>query len=121
MAEKLEAAGNTNDLTLIHQETDNLLRIYRGYRCLLQPYITSITKQEEVAPKSTVDHDTIQTCFKELLIALKDFNIDQAETLITQLNGYELDSETTQLVTTIGQAVTDFDYDQGITLLEPHV
>lgn len=116
LAEKLEHAGTEHNLELIHNETDSLLRIYRGYSHLLRPYIDSL-KIKSPKPKIYATDEVLHECLSNLSNALKDFDIDKADELIDVLQGYNLSLSVKGHIDALSQAILDLNYDEGIRLI----
>ena len=117
LAEKLEHAGHDQNLELIHSETDSLLRIYRGYNYLLRPYIESLKiSAPKIEPPAS--KETLHDCLTDLLKALKDFDIDEADKLIDILKTYTLPPQLAASRDSLDQAILDLNYDEGIRLVQ---
>lgn len=108
MAEKLEKAGQESDIEFIKKNTDSLLRDYRRYQEILQPYFEE--KTEEIA-KPDSSAEILYPLFSSAREALDNLDMDEMEEVLAKLMEYRYPSQQQALCTQLQDAVDNLDSD----------
>lgn len=86
LAADLENAGNEKNAALIHQYTDQMLKLYLHLDELLAPYFT----EDDTEPESAkpIPSHLLQEAFSEMHAAIEDLDLNQMEAVILEMKPY---------------------------------
>ncbi|MCH5268346.1 MAG: PocR ligand-binding domain-containing protein [Lachnospiraceae bacterium] len=116
MAAELEKAGNARDTAYIHENTDRMLEIYRGYIPILEPYFHE--EEEDESEKESMTLDILQDFFGRLRRAADDLDMDQIEDIITQMKHYHYEDDYKEYFEKLKKAVDDYDTDACVEIAD---
>lgn len=114
LAAQLEQAGNHNDLAMIRERTDEMLRMYTDYSRILAPYCE---EQAPQLPKISFDKQAVYSLLSELSDAVSDLDIDRMEELQQALSPYDFDDVSEPLYQQLCEAIQGIDVDTCDELL----
>ena len=109
LAADLETAGNTNDIEMIMNKTDQLLTMYGEYLEILSPFF--VEEKKEVSSDHTLSKDELIKIFDEMSTAIEDLDLDQVENLIQNLNNYYFNEDETSFLDALKNGVDEMDPD----------
>lgn len=109
MAAEMERAGNARDSALIHRKTDELLKRYRGYISVLQPFFQE--KEADERAKAGLTQEILQSFFEKMQEAVDDLDMDRMEAVIGDMERYHYDDWQKELFLQLKNAVEDIDTD----------
>ncbi|MCR5746080.1 MAG: response regulator [Lachnospiraceae bacterium] len=111
LAERLEQAGDENDLATIKTETDNLLFMYKT----LADQLPTDTDTQDKPP---MDINTL----KEALVGIKElsssYDYDSVKYIMNEINAHNVPTETKEMIKALSAAVSRADWDEIINILE---
>ncbi|MDE7203723.1 MAG: PocR ligand-binding domain-containing protein [Lachnospiraceae bacterium] len=107
-AAALEAAGNTNDIDIILQNTDDVLTMYAHYHDILSPFFP---EKPDIEGKPPITASILFDVFEEMKQAIDDLDMDKMDDAIHTLDGYSFDDENHELYIRLCEAVADMDPD----------
>ena len=107
LAQKLETAAKEEQYDLIHAETPELLRQYRGYKVTLQEYLGT----EDSRDVEEVNTEVAIECLQNLLSGIDEFDMDMIERMVERLEHMDWDSDTLYYVKEIKKASVNVNYD----------
>ena len=117
---ELEQAGNTEDREILEKETPGMLQLYRSYKEVLKPY----AKMQNLEKKQ-VDTEEIIKQLQTLREAIDNFDLDQADEIMKQIEECQLPEEADSLLEELRAYVADvameeimFTADQMINILK---
>ena len=116
MAAELEKAGNARDTAYIHENTDRMLEIYRGYLPVLEPYFHE--EEEDESLKEDMTFVILQDFFDQLRRAAEDLDMDQVEDIITQMKHYHYEDNHKEYFEKLKKAVEDYDTDACVEIAD---
>lgn len=111
-AARLEACGHQGDIGPIKKETAELLKLYRSYIPILEPYINVAEAEGE----EEIDTEGLNVRLSNLCEALDDFDIDTAGEIMTELNSFKFSGRAAELRSSLKEAVEEMEYDDAIEL-----
>lgn len=109
LAAEMEAAGNRRDGERIHQDTEEMLSMYRQMKGILSPYART---EEETVSKGAVGREVLLALFDSMKEALEELDIDRMEQVAEELSQYEYEVEQSELLGQLCSAVEDLDVDR---------
>ncbi len=108
-AAALEKAGNARDLEKIRSCTDDMLRQYRGYQKVLEPFFSE--KQEQDKEKTDILPDELYEIFGSMHEALDNLDFDSMEMLVDKMAQYHFEEWQKELLGQLKNAVDEIDMD----------
>lgn len=114
MAARLEKCGKELDTGPIEEETEELLRLYRSYIPILEPFCP----KKEQKKKRSCKPEELLSVLKELCSALEDFDIDSAGSFMEQIKGWQLPKSQETLLERLTTSVRHVEYDEAIETAE---
>lgn len=109
MAKELEEAGNENNIKKIEKETPELLKLYRSYLEILEPYSYG---DKKILSKEEVTDDKLKAQVRKLLAAIKDFDINKAETISKKILSFDMYKEDETSFREIDSLIEELEYEQ---------
>lgn len=112
LAEKaatMEKAGNMRDVAQIRRLTGVMLKQYREYLTVLEPFVSE--KQEGDARKQEISREILTGFFSDMRDALENLDMDHMEEVIESMNQYHYDGLQEKLFMELQNAVEDVDVD----------
>lgn len=109
-AARMEAAGNRKDSELIHQCTNEMLKQYREYIKILEPYFK--TEQREDIPLEAITNEVLSAYFSRIREALEELCMDEVEEIMEEMSGYRFDGIQQQYYTKLKETVYEYDADK---------
>ena len=82
---ELEMLGNAEDIEELNQQTPGMLELYRSYKEVLKPY----AKMQNEEKRQTTDEEFIRS-LAELRDAIDTFDLDKADSVMKQIEGYQV-------------------------------
>ena len=82
----LEILGNNENIEELQKRTPEMLELYRSYKDVLKPY--AVWQNEE---KEEVSKEKIVESLREIVTAIDTFDLDLADEIMKQLEGYRLE------------------------------
>ena len=110
---QLEMLGNAGDKEEIEKRTPDVLTQYKSYKEILQNYIK---KDEE--KKNTVSNEQIEKTLISLHNAMDNFDLDEADKVMKELENYSLPENIRELVDKLGVLVTDVAMEEVLSLTD---
>ena len=92
LAEKLEEAGNHEDMEFIHANTDKLLSDYRSFKDKLEQLRTK-EEADDDAGKEPISEDDLKDAYEALLEIVPQMDYDAVEMILQQVQSYALPEE----------------------------
>ena len=108
MARDLEEAGNNNDIDKIKNETPKLIKLYRSYLSVLEPYGQDEKTQE---PTEKVTDEQLKQEVEKLLTAIKNFDIGEAEEIANRISSFEINEENQKHFNEINSLIEELEYE----------
>lgn len=108
-AEAMEKAGNLRDSAQIRRCTGAMLKQYRKYLTILEPF--AIKKQEDDIKKQDISAELLPGFFADMRDALENLDIDHMEAVINAMNQYHYDGRQKELFLQLQNSVEDIDVD----------
>lgn len=108
MARDLEEAGNNNDIDKIKNETPKLIKLYRSYLSVLEPYGQYEKTQE---PTEKVTDEQLKQEVEKLLTAIKNFDIGEAEEIANRISSFEINEENQKHFNEINSLIEELEYE----------
>ncbi len=108
-AAAMEIAGNARDVEQIRRRTGELLRQYRAYLPVLEPFCAD--KEEDDAGKKEMTSDTLRELFSNMRNALENLDSDGMENVIRTMKRYRFDAGEAELFRRLQDAVDEIDVD----------
>lgn len=113
-AERLEKCGHNNEIEPIKAETAELLRLYRAYLPILEPY----GKSQKTSEDNEITEEQLQQKLSQLFEALDDFDIDAAVTLMEELKSCQLDELGNKKREELSEAVEEMEYEKAQEIIK---
>ena len=99
---ELEMAGNAEDVEKLTAQTPGMLELYRSYKEILKPY----SKLQNEEKQQVADADMI-AALKELRDAIDNFDLDKADEVMKQIEGYQFTEDMGPLLDELRAYVAD--------------
>ena len=111
LAEKLEEAGNNDDIKYIREKNDELLELYESYKDIKEEVIVSENTVEESEKEELSDEEWIDALktLKELAYSM-DFN--NASQLVMTIKNYKLLREKKDTINKLDTYINKLDWDE---------
>ena len=109
LARQLEAAGDAKDLGFIHDNTGNLLTMYREYEQKLSP-LSGDEAADDDSGKPLAEPDFIEDAFMSLEEFAGQMDYDSVEMVLDSLAEYRLPPEDKELYDEINDAFMNLDW-----------
>ena len=109
-AKRLEDAGNSGYFNEIHNDTEQLLKLYISYTEKLAPLIDDV--EEDDSNKPPIAEDELAEAFETMKEAAANFDSDTIEFVLQSLEDYKLPSDERERVQNIKDAVSKFDWEK---------
>ena len=109
-AANMEQAGNSNNIQLIHQCTDEMLEQYRSYIDILQPFFPEEKKEKK--EQKEITEETLHHFFDDLKVAIEELDMDRMEEVVENMEDYTYHDEQEELFEQIKESIDDFDVDR---------
>ena len=110
LAANLEQAGKKEELSEIASGTKRLVKMYRSFKQLLFPYM----KARNEWSKTKLERDSMVEKLNNLMYALEEYDLDQADALVEELKNYTYNEAFEQMFAKVKLAVENVSYDTGI-------
>ncbi len=107
LAERLEEAGNTDNVPYIDENTDTLLTKYREYKEKLK----RVNTEPQNSDKEEIDLDELQDAYEALGEVVPQMDYDSVEMILEQLQEYKLPETDAARIEKIAQMLKTFDWD----------
>lgn len=117
IAERMEAAGNANEIELIKKVTPELLEKYIKYKDILKPYFTQEDTKKDKAQKSITIKE-LKTFFLNMKNAMDNLDIDAMEDVINNMDNYTYSDIQKGYFEQLKNAVWDIDTEQCEEILK---
>ncbi len=108
-AAAMEKAGNAKDVKQILSHTDEMLKQYREYLTVLEPFFAAKPKQNE--EKTAISPDILHELFADMHEALDNLDSDSMELLIGKMEHYKYEVWQKELFDQLKNAVDEIDMD----------
>jgi HPt (histidine-containing phosphotransfer) domain-containing protein len=109
----LEKLGKNEQLEQIKEIAPGIIKSFRALKPYLEPY--ALTKE---TARKEFDKDSILSLLDNLLYALNDFNLADAEELTKQVLSYNCGQEISSKFENLSNLVSNLDYDEAISLVQ---
>ena len=114
LAERMEEAGNNNDLKTFEEHIEELLSLYRSYK----EKLSDLPKETQIIKKEPISQEALADAY----VALKDFaaqmDVDALRMILDELETYELSPKDEELIERINVKLIQFDWDSIEKLLQ---
>ena len=117
LAAELEKAGNAENTEFIMQYTDELLTRYLDYIPVLEPYFKKEESIENEA-KEEIAMDALKDFLNQLQEAAENLDIDQMETIVSDMEHYSYADGQQELFARLKEAVEGMDTEECETILQ---
>ncbi|MCR5650083.1 MAG: response regulator [Lachnospiraceae bacterium] len=108
LAEKLEEAGNKNNVSFIRENAARLLEDYRSFRDRLG----RIIKKEDEAEKELIPEDEMKDAYDALKELIPQMDYDSVEMILEQLGEYRLSAEDEKRVERLSVLLKTFKWEE---------
>jgi len=115
VAERMEAAGNAREVSLIHEMTPGMLDQYLRYKGILAPYFT---KEASEHGGAQIDKKDLAKAFEEMRAAMDDLDMDAMEEVVKKLSQYSYSGWQQEYFDRLKDAVEDIDTEKCEEILE---
>ncbi|SCZ77522.1 Hpt domain-containing protein [Pseudobutyrivibrio xylanivorans] len=109
LAYSLEMAGKKNELSVIDENLDHLLELYRSYKERLLPYMQE--KQKRLENKKPISDDELEDAFDALKEVVPTLDTDGVEMILEELSLYELPQDKQAIVDKVENMLRQCDWD----------
>lgn len=109
LAAAMEKAGNEENAALIHQCTNEMLDLYRGYIEILKPFFPEEKKEKK--DKKEITGDLLSGFFANMREAMDELDMDRMDEILGNMDEYQYDGEEAELFRQMKEAVEDFAVD----------
>ena len=99
---ELEKLGNAENVTELNIQTPGMLDLYRSYKDILRPYA-----QMQNEEKSQVSTQEMVESLQELIDAVDTFDLDKADEVMKQIEGYRFEEELEETLEELRAYVAD--------------
>ena len=110
LCQKLEDAGNKEDLEFIEANTDKLLSDFRAYEPRLRKLIDDQDRQDDDLPE--ISKEDLEEAFEALCEQVSQMDYDGTLMVITQLKEYKLPAEHAAKIKDLDKALKVFNWDE---------
>ncbi len=108
-AADMEKAGNARDVEKIRSCTDDMLKQYREYQTVLEPFF--LEEQGQHNEKADISPDKLYEVFAGMREALDDLDFDNMDALIKEMEQYHYEEGQEELFGQLKAAVDEMDMD----------
>ena len=115
LAADLEKAGNSGDIELIAQMTDEMLEMYLNYKEILKPYFPECSDPEESKVPGTED---ILGMLEQMQVALDNFDTLQIDEVIESMSEYDFSEVHNEFFVKLKQAAEESDIESCNMIIE---
>ncbi len=116
LAQKLETAGDNEDIQTIEHNIDDFLAAVRQ----LGSKLSGLVEKEEVSegdlPEMSMEE--LQGCYDEIRGYLDSFDFDSVESVIDRIKAHSVPSEEKERCAKLKKSLDDFDFEQMMSVLE---
>lgn len=105
-AEQMEAAGNAENVALIHKVTPGMLEEYMFYKGILAPYFV---KEEEEQSGRAAESDEVMALFARMEEAMENLDMDAMEQVVKDMSQYSYGDVQRGIFEKLKNAVEDID------------
>ena len=99
---ELEMAGNASEVEKLNQQTPGMLQMYRSYKEVLKPYAKLQNEDKKQVAKEVMIGD-----LNELRDAIDTFDLDKADEVMKQIEGYQFTEKMEPLLDELRAYVAD--------------
>ena len=110
---QMEMLGNAGETELIKKRTPGILELYRSYKEVLKEHIKTDTEE-----KTTVSFEQVKKALERLYNAVDNFDLDEADEVMKELESYELPNDIKPMVEKLGVLVTDVAMEEVMSLVD---
>ena len=110
---QMEMLGNAGETELIKKRTPGILELYRSYKEVLKEHVKTDTEE-----KTTVSFEQVKKALKRLYNAVDNFDLDEADEAMKELESYELPDDIKPMVEKLGVLVTDVAMEEVMALVD---
>lgn len=118
LCEYLENQVKSRTPRELHGQTEYMLKMYRSYSAILQPFVDEPEKERERKP---VAKEVLKEKLQEMSSLLNDFDLDGAEKLLDELKGYLFDDTYENIILKLSECIAGVDYDGGISCVKEYL
>ncbi len=104
----LEKLGKENNLEQIEKLTPDVLNTFRSLKPYLEPFASS-----EDGLRQEFDKEAVTALLNNLITAIDDFNLGDAEAATKELSSYNCSSDLDARLKSLDKLVTNLDYDEA--------
>lgn len=115
LAAELEKAGNEENIALIQEKTEELLREYRRYQGILEPYFPECAKKQEEA---STDAKVVHKLLNQMGEALDNFDTLQMDEVLEEMSHYKYTGLEADFFAKLKEAASDSDIDACVQVVE---
>ncbi len=115
LAADLEKAGNSKNVNLIRQYTDQMLNLYLHFHELLAPYFTQADTEPE--PDKPIPAHILKEAFSEMHAAIEDLDLNQMEAVLLEMKPYRYEGWRKKYYEQLKEAVDELRVDVCESLL----
>ena len=110
---QLEQLGNANEQEVLEKETPDVLRLYRSYKAVLEPYGRMQQQEKEDVPVGDMIHS-----LEQLRDAVDSFDLDGADVAMHAIEGYAFPDLLVTKVEALAAYVADVAMEEILNLTE---
>lgn len=115
MAQRLENAGKSGDVTFIGEHQETFMEDYYRFQTYLEDVFT---EKEDDSERPEADVILMKEAYEEIRVAAEDMDCDRLEEIFSEMEGYRIPKEEEELFTQLKEAVDQFDYETVCMLLQ---
>jgi len=115
LAEKLEEAGNKNDMEYIDGNTDRLMDEYTSFKEKFGE-LKKIGGSD--SPKEKISKDSLKDAYRALVDLIPQMDYDSVEMILGSISEYSLPEKDAEFFTELGKLLKVFDWDGMETLID---
>lgn len=105
-AAALERAGNARDSRMIHERTDEMLKQYREYLPILEPFCKEEESEETIV---RISEEQCADLLNRMGEAVEELDLDGMEEVVREMSRYSYEEEQQEMFDRLREAVEDVD------------
>lgn len=118
LCEFLETQTKSRNPKELHSQTEYMLKLYSRYDELLAPIVQETPVVQE---RKEVSKDVIKEKLEKMQNQLDDYEIEKAEELFKELQGYTLDNNYDQVLEKLKECIESIDYEGGMKCIREYL
>ena len=118
LAERLEKAGNENDIKMLETYIPELLSNYRQLSAALQPLLEIEPEQSELPE---IEVEKLHDMYREINKFAGNFDYDSIDEALASLKSYSIPESEAEVYNKLKEAVENFDYDMVSDILSEKI